>query len=230
MVIMEALNTAGANMGVWANHMAAENMSPSAAWMEYARETKADTQEVFDALDLPTYKRILTTKQSFRPEQIEAFRFDAFWLQIFGSEEKTTKLNLTRDELLQEVGDPSIDETTGILVSEFLENKYGGNMVVSDNGQIVIEFGKGTNSDYTARNVTPSHFAISEPGTGTMQYSFADIKLRELVWNNVIRPIRQGGEPLPGYFEFIVADNDEVIFVDARPTNPIYRLGHEIVL
>ena len=195
----------------------------------YMRETKGDVEDTFKALNLPAYRRSIQPLQEFlhHPEEaLNSMRTDSCWYQIINSTGRHTYLDIPVKTILNHIKEKS-ENIAGatIVVSEYLPNVYGGNIVVSQSGQLYAEFGEGTNADYTAGNSVPTHFVSSKFGTDVCEYSFDDPKLRSALWQ-AISAVRSDGEYQPGYYEFVIADDDgrlRPIFTDARLNNPIYQ-------
>lgn len=201
----------------------------SSDFIENAMETRHDTKEKFDSLDLPTYTRHILTVSNFldNPQGfLSDLKTPTTWFQIITPKGKHTEHDIGLDKLVNKVSVYGGYPESPLLISEYLPNIYGGNIVVTKAGNIIAEFGEGTNTDYTSRNKTPTHHAVSTPGTKVMRYNFSDPSLRSVIYQ-AIRPIKRGGEPLPGYYEFIIGDDRGTmrpIFIDARTENPIYQL------
>lgn len=205
-------------------------------FIRHANETKADTQDVFDALGLPTYRRIIRPLDTFdaaTEEGLANFTTPNVWFQIIRPESKDAQLDIPINALnvaIEPYRDTASNGTL-ILVSEYLDNRYGGNIVITPEGQLIAEFGAGTNTDYTAGNATLGHFISSAHGTQTLRYSFDDPQLRQTMYD-AIRPLRRGGEVQPGYYEFILGDDNgklRPIYTDARLDNPIYQMPEQVI-
>ena len=119
-----------------------------------------------------------------------------------------------------------------ILISEYLDNKYGGQMVVGKDGAVSVFFGEGTEQDYSTGSKTPTYTAHAG-FTGALHYSFDDEKLRTVTQKIVSATEtadsdgRFGIGHHPGYYEFAIGENEDgtlrPIFLDYRSSD-FYKL------
>ena len=205
-------------------------------------KTKADYTENFAELALPTYKRYIEPLASFLHEQSprhEGMNTPTFWFQLipkFAGGEKLTRLDVAdidiHDTVQELIAKNNIDlDKYDILVSEFLTNKYGGQMVVGDGGEVAVYMGEGTEAEYSTAEKSPQYIADNMRSTGTFHYSFEDPELRLAVQNLIQAAAIQADNGrfennyVPGYYEFaLCGDELRPIFLDYRPDQlHIYR-------
>ncbi len=193
------------------------------------KKTKADYSEAFAAANLPTYTRYITSLESFLHEdavRAEGMDTPTLWFQLIpkvSGAEKITRLDVADIDVKRQVKDLLAEKQLtasdyDILVSEFLTNKYGGQVTIDPDGGVQIYFGEGAEADYTTGEKPPQYMA-NNAGTGVFHYSFSDPKLRTAV-QRVVKAAE-----LPGYYEFaICGDALQPIFLDYRPDNlDVYR-------
>ncbi|HMQ96326.1 MAG TPA: hypothetical protein PKD19_03855 [Candidatus Saccharibacteria bacterium] len=202
-------------------------------------KTKADYVEQFSALQLPTYVRTIEPLESSLQEGVnaEGITTERCWFQLMPNnphDTKVTVLDVAKDDALNSVI-ASINQHDinpvdyQLLVSEFLENRYGGQMVVSEMGMVSIYFGEGNEADYSTGNKVPQYTADNNRPTNTFHYSFEDTELRRSVQKLVEAITLKGGDSMrpgyhPGYYEFaLCGDELKPIFLDYRPSD-IYQL------
>ncbi len=197
----------------------------------HALETRNDLPYSLASLRLPCYRNCFMPLGSFLETPIDdtlaRINSDRYWLQFLPSnpiDPRITHHDIPRSELddfIRANLPNSIGQYT-LHLSEFADNICGGNIVVDPSGAVLAEFSEGMQTKVSADNLNPDFTAISLPGNSGMHYSFQDEKLRRHIWN-LVRHVRE----LPGYYEFTVLKEktaERPIFIDARLTNPIYRL------
>lgn len=112
-------------------------------------------------------------------------------------------------------------EEYSVLLSDYYENAFGGQVVITERGTLLVEFGKGPQGDFAAGEKTPDYTATNNQYTGGVKYSFEDPELRKAIWNMlelIYRPREK--PPTPGYYEFALYANTNGklshVFFDAR--------------
>jgi hypothetical protein len=157
------------------------------------------------------------------------------WFQILPTDgDQNVKLTVVEDGLTHEdaklrilghVAAKQAQDRTEIFLSEFLQNHYGGNITVNNNGELYAEFGEGVQIQYSAGEKTPSHYVTKKMGE-IVHYSFDDTRLRTAIWNTIRSIPHADGEFYPGYYEFALAgDQLRPIFFDYRSI-PVFQLGN----
>ena len=153
------------------------------------------------------------------------------------------QIDLSRDEVLPFIQEhvsasQSCDYT--MVLFEFYENQYSGNIVIDDNGGLVVEMVKGSHAPLVSGEKTPEFFIRRDKFTGSLSYSFEDETLRKAVWNMLLAIPHYSDEFstgdtdryarfTPGYYEFVLIRRGdarplEAVFLDYRG-NRAYQLS-----
>ncbi|MFZ1249762.1 MAG: hypothetical protein WAQ24_05595 [Candidatus Saccharimonadales bacterium] len=107
-----------------------------------------------------------------------------------------------------------------VLLSDYFENEYGGQFVITPSGQLFVEFGKGFQGNYAAGHSVPTHTVKSDPFSRILTHSYEDVELREAIWKTVRGVYGNGRNPVAGYYEFALyrtpTGSLAPIFFDAR--------------
>lgn len=225
----------------WAKAIRA--VDPHSSLISPLEMTKADYAEVFDSLNLPTYSRHITTLSDFLETQDVRHgnqKTEKLWIQLMPnvpSRPKITELDIEEDKIVEKVQDLIEQHDLNpleydILISEFMKNEYGGQMIVSPNGEdVAVFFGEGAEQDFSSGSKTPEYMARTTL-TGVIRYSFEDSTLRETIWSLIKAtscPSDDGRFDRrfhPGYYEFALCEDNgklKPIFLDYRPDD-IYQL------
>lgn len=211
-------------------------MSDSPGLGKLAKElskTKADYIQEFEALHLPTYTRYIEPLGKFLTRETvrdEGMNTPTLWFQLIPTsvdKQKYTVLDVNDEQIRSEV-ERLIDEHEvgqyDILISEFLPNKYGGQMVVDEEGRVEVYFGEGKEADYSTGEKTPEFHVSNADPTGRFKYSFEDVGLREAAWRLIAATTSHSDNGRfkkayhPGYYEFALCGDDlRPIFLDYRP-------------
>ena len=211
-------------MATWERHISSDLYPDLKMW---AAETKQQVIETPESLGLPCYKQLHVPLGLFleNPDQFTSeLSSQKYWFQLTSVSQQTkiTVVDVHSDELQDAVA--SVDTTrpddTSLLLSEYADNLFGGNIVVGEKGRIIAEFSEGLQGKVASQEVIPDFTTTSRPGTNTLSYSFEDNRLRSAIWS-LVQPIRY----LPGYYEFTILDGWRPIFLDARLRNPIYQIA-----
>ena len=206
----------------WARVLA--RYSAATAAMSELTKTKADYQQQFDAMELPSYKRYIEPLSLFIQHRLtgdenhmdtairdEQLQTPSLWYQLIPfreSENRVTMLDVSSTELAVDIqkrlAKDEIDAGKyAILVSEFLPNAYGGQIVIDDDGGTAVYFGEGLEEKYSSGEQTPKFSADNKRATRTFHYSFDDPVLRQIIYSAV-----QATHGVPGYYEFAVGRDD----------------------
>jgi len=122
-------------------------------------------------------------------------------------------------------------------VYEYHQNLYGGSIIVNSNGHVLMEFGEGSNQEFTRVSSVPNFAADRNIFTGVFHYNYDDVELREMAWRTM-QYIPHVGEGMgveftPGYYEIAVyrdrKNTLQPIFLDYKD-NPVYQLRDEQTL
>ncbi len=171
-----------------------------------------------DRFDLPRYKRLSLPLTDFlkTPESyIKSLESSDLYVSLNPHNKK-----LPRQRRVMAVADvvPFIAEHAGsnpdqfdILFLQYFDNLYGGNIVVSADNYMIIEFRKGYQGPIANGSETPQFRAARDIFTGHFSYSFEDRDLREMIYRTVQtiphQPEKEGIIYLPGYYEFVIVRN-----------------------
>jgi RimJ/RimL family protein N-acetyltransferase len=196
--------------------------------------------ENLEKLDLPRYMRKTLPLVEFitnTDSVLLDMQCDRFYISLVPKDEGLRRFGtsgLDDAQIMDYVNrnvDPSSIESYEIVVQQYFENLYGGNIVVNPNGQIYIEFVKGKQGPVAKGKVKPDFFVTSDPFTNSMRYSFEDPKLRGTIYQT-LRAIPSYGNGrdvkyTPGYYEFvIIRENEESpprpIFIDYKDESAFY--------
>lgn len=95
-------------------------------------------------------------------------------------------------------------------MTESHEQRFGGNILVDEDGRAVVEFRRGNQGPISAGSVIPEYRAWQDPFTGTWKYSFEDTTLRQQVQDMMRHLPHDGTEYLSGLYEFhLISENDD---------------------
>jgi hypothetical protein len=148
------------------------------------------------------------------------------------------------EEFIEEKVDPEKIADFTIILKRFYENKYGGNIVIGENGRVRIELVGGNHLGVVEGNVPLEAFSESDPYSGILKhYEYSDGKIVDLSNDRlrqiIIRALHyipcilkdHEGESLekryhPSYYEFIVTPDSQIFFIDYRD-RPIYQLKQD---
>lgn len=219
--------------------MIVEANNPMAAWERgipagvypelkmWASETKQDVPETPESLGLPHYRQLRLPVGVFlssSDQVIAELSCEKYWFQLTPEppHKKVTVVDVLSNELRNTVESQSqsYSRKTSLLISEYANNLFGGNIVIGSMGRVVAEFAEGLQSKVASQEIIPEFTVSSSPGTNSLTYSFDDPRLRRAMWQ-LIRDIRK----LPGYYEFTILEGWRPIFLDTRLRNPIYRIA-----
>jgi|SRR3989344_2247830 len=93
-------------------------------------------------------------------------------------------------------------------------------VIISRKKDLIIEVAKGNLDELCHGRINPQSRGYLSELICSMNYSTKDTKERELMWN-ALRHIRDSGEFMKGYFEFVATEKGKVTFVDYK-TNSAY--------
>lgn len=201
-----------------------------------------------EKLRLPHYKQETIALAAFLhdpQEYLERIGSQKFYVNLLprkGQLIRYRQIDLSQEEVVpfvQEHVPASQVEHYLIVLSEFYENQYSGNIVISPGGEIVVEMVKGSHAPLVSGAKTPEFFVHRDEFTGSLSYSFEDEALRKAVWNALltIPPFNEDAPSekidrrtrfTPGYYEFVLIKRGQteplkVIFIDYRG-NSAYQL------
>lgn len=100
-----------------------------------------------------------------------------------------------------------------VLGLEFLENIYGGSIVVNPDGRILVEFRRGQQGPVASGDETPEFSVKRDIFNLSFKYSFEDPALRQEIYNTILKIPHEGeGRDMkftPGYYKFALVREDE---------------------
>lgn len=250
-------------------HMASEKSRTGTTINEWARAIGKKDQKLAQQLDedrltgframeqlhLPHFKQETIALAAFLrdPQKyLEKIGSQKFYVNLPPQKGQLTRyrqIDLSQEEVVpfvQEHVSASQVENYLIVLSEFYENQYSGNSVISPDGEIVIEMVKGSHAPLVSGAKTPEFFVRRDRFTGNFSYSFEDQSLRKAVWNMLltiphdnedatVASIDRYTRFIPGYYEFALikgehAESLKAMFIDYR-SNRAYQLpGNSIAL
>ncbi|MCC7160592.1 hypothetical protein IT399_02650 [Candidatus Nomurabacteria bacterium] len=108
-----------------------------------------------------------------------------------------------------------------VLAVEFLENIYGGSIVINPDGKILVEFRRGQQGPIASGTETPEFSVSRNIFNSSFKYSFEDPILRQEIYKTILKIPHEGeGRDMkftPGYYEFaLVRENKQV------PMHPLF--------
>ena len=221
----------------WAEAAKRQNVSLGIAqFITEASKPRQNTLLEFQAMRLPGYRhQIKLPSSEFAADPDAAFASiptEKCWFQVLPtSNDEGIKLTVvgngkTHEEaktiILEHISSKNAFDKSEVFLSEFMDNIYGGSIVVNSLGELYAEFGEGTQIDYSAGERKPTHFANKSLGR-CVQYSFDDVRLRTATWNAIESIPHSDSEFFPGYYEFaLVGENLRPLFLDYR-SSPVFQ-------
>jgi len=230
--------TAG-NINDWAN--ALEKDSPKLS--KNLGEDRNIGIENLEKLGLPRYKNNKLSLIEFleNPQSgIKNLGTTHFTVGINPHDPKLARynnFNITLEQTINFIKEKVAEEQRenyDIIIGQYFNNLYGGNIIVAGNQRDVLaEFKKGSQTDIARGKVDTKKEelfrVVSKPGTDTFHYSFTDeklIKLFEEAMLSIPHWREEGLNFSPGYYEVIFAKDDngeeKVLFIDCR-IDPAFR-------
>ena len=187
-----------------------------------------DPQQDFERLyssGLPVYDRFVIYGADYHAKKDEFLSFcqkyPLLWIRIYDSISKVrkySKFGITGKEALDYVN--QIDSEISpfeLQVYECHENKYGGNVLTNAEGTC-IELIDGP-QDIVGKSLKPFYHAnIGQTGRLEFVESNAPDDIKRTAWKVLAHLKLSRSEFLPGYFEFIVSEADNVYFLDYKTT------------
>jgi hypothetical protein len=244
----------GAHLDILAEdhqHMSVEKSKVGTTINDWARSVRKGNPHLADQLDedrlvgfraieglgLPRFRQetmILSEFLHNSQEYLDRIGSQKFYVNLPPRKEGLTRyrqIDLSRDEVLpfiQEHVPASRSCDYMIVLFEFYENQYGGNIVIDDNGGLVVEMVKGSHAPLVSGEKTPEFFIRRDEFTGSLSYSFEDETLRKAVWSMLLAIPHYNNEIstgdtdryvrfTPGYYEFVLIRRG-----DARPLEAVF--------
>lgn len=213
---------------------------------EVANQLNEDRNVSFDnlkKLDLPRYFSVKLDYLDFleEPERfVENHQSKTYYVAMLpkvkeSGMERHSRVDVALEDIEKFVHQricPTLHRDYDIVVNEFWENLYGGNIIVNEDGKLVIEFKKGLQMPIAKETKKPDYIVWRDEFTNSFKYSFDNFELKEVVYRT-INSIPHSGEGrdvkyTPGYYEFTLVKKSETsllepIFFDCR-LNSAYEL------
>jgi len=231
-----------ANINDWARAIR-ERYPQLAELSQSLDEDKLEGIRGIEELDLPRFKRIETTLSDFLDLSGEYFKevgSKKFYISLLPRKkdmERFGKADLTNEEALEYIRkniNPEDFENYNVVLQQYFDNLYGGNIVVGpERKNFLVEFKKGMMSGIASGYKTPE-YTIERNAVGVFQYSFEDPEMRKIMHDAVMEMphsgMGSGANFTEGYYEFAVVKDDDglirPIFTDYRK-NPRYQPAWE---
>lgn len=186
--------------------------------------------EGLDRLNLPRYERTTLPLPAFLDDPASTcgqLGTDEFYFTVQPTREglpRFSKAGFTCEQVADYAREKVAEADRGaydITVQQFLENLYGGNIIINPDGRVYTEFRTGKQGPVSKGNAPIEFTAKRSPYTGLFKYSFEDEELRRAVYATV-QTIPHTGEGRevqyhPGYYEFVLVRRK-----DDTPMTPIF--------
>lgn len=214
------------NFDRWAG--ALEETDPATA--QLLRVNKPEVTATLDSLQLPRcglYELKASEAQQLAdiPECITSEYVVWHMLPSNPSDERVVRLKVPREDALRRLR----EDVTGlgerankysILLSDYFENEYGGNIEVTADGNVLVAFGEGFQGDYAAGEKPEQYQVVNDIYTKNLIYPFENEELRAAIWDTVSSVWKSPETSAPGYYEFTLYRNGygalRPVFFDAR--------------
>lgn len=189
-------------------------------------EPKAEWLNNLWLLSLPQYRKVEIRLADFLDDYS---CLDSLWTEFFyiilsplnpGLNRRFSKSWINREQIVAFINDNiSADNIWeySIIINQFYPNKYWWSIIINDDW-IIIEFTSWKQSLVSWWKLSKDSLfhARKTPFEVSFRYSFEDKKLRRII-NRTLKHIPHDWDKyLNWYYEFIVWENWEIIFIDAR--------------
>ena len=189
-------------------------------------------RENLKKLNLPRYNAVQILLEEFLVDPSKYFKkigSDKFYFCLESNDKMSCRYSacdLGEEGILEYIKTHVLDDQRNkykITLQEFLNNEYGGTIVINDDGCIYIEFVQGFQGQIAHGRACPEFLCSVDALTGLMRYNFDDPYLRKVIYDTLMR-IPHSGEGrgkafLPGYYEFSLVKDSQghlrPIFIDA---------------
>lgn len=229
-----------ANINDWAK--ALREKYPQLA--ETLDEDKGEGIRGIEELNLPRYKKITTTLEDFEghtDEYLGEIGSQRFYISLTPREkglERFGKANLDKQGVLDYISENISPDSKGkynIVLQQYFDNIYGGNIVIGEEkNQFIAEMKEGMMSGIASGYKTPE-ITITRDSDGVFRYGdIEDETVRKMIYKTFLSiPYQDSGNYkkfTPGYYELAIVKDDEgivrPIFTDYRK-NPAYQVNWE---
>jgi hypothetical protein len=153
--------------------------------------------------DLPRYKKIIFPLSEFKdafPKAFDEFQAQSalYFPQLINQKtgERSYVLNKTKDETRQYILDFLINKSKKIedytlVLSEFWTNDYGGNVIISETGQVMVEIQQGEHTPLTTSQGNISMKANTNQFTGRLEFTTIDTTIDAKLADQLQKTIRR---------------------------------------
>lgn len=138
--------------------------------------------------------------------------------------EKGISANSAIEFVRENVSEDNI-ENYDIILQQYFENKYGGNIQIGfEPNQVLVEFKRGHQGEIAKGIATPEFIVRKDINTGVFKYTFDDEQLKKVIYKTIMsiphETIWDGNandaygrnidiKLRPGYYEFFLIKRDE---------------------
>ena len=213
------------NMSIWIREARKQGIDLSAMYQD-----KLKIYDVLEILGLPTPKRYtLDPKEIENPWVEEIFRNNTYFCRLIPNDKEKTrpyKMRVTTKEELKIFYEEQRGEYTIMLVEKG-EVRYSGVIIAIEDGEEqrgVVELVKGDGEDLAHGKKTPLH-GKWEARRKIKYINQIPKKEEEQIIEQAIRAIGYPKAPFPGYYEFEVWKENQIIFRNYQsPQTPYGKL------
>ncbi len=173
------------------------------AWAEKLKDDYPDLAQQFfrprqegslavEAMGLPKYKREIASADAFLHDSdavLSALETERYFVFLQPKEGKPSRrLCVTKEETIafvQKTIPEGEQQDWQVMISEFKEPVYGGNIHVDKAGVAHADLRVGNQGPISAGTATPDYRAWQDPLTSLWKYSFDDPTVRQLIQQTV---------------------------------------------
>jgi hypothetical protein len=230
------------NINAWADKL--RSIDPILA--DQIDEPRSLGLENLEKNDLPRYKNIQMPLADFisNPEKYcNNLKTSLFWAILQPTDPTKPRYSIaigkSKEEIMSYIAkniNKKDENNYEIILSEYLENSYGGNMIVNGDGKLVIELVSGRENHLDKGKQIPEFIVERDPFTNSFKYSFEDVELRSAIQEMLQSIVEEGNgrekKFKPGYYEIVFAreNKDSKLipkFIDYKD-NPAYELKQQV--
>ncbi|MGI5826245.1 MAG: hypothetical protein ACOX50_02430 [Patescibacteria group bacterium] len=197
--------------------------------------------KALETLQLPRYYQVKISLPEFlkTPDYyLEMIKTEKYYINLppnFLGLDRFYKIGLLRDEVLTFVKESIPLEKANnyqILVSEYFDNLFAGNIIITKDQDFLLELVEGDHGLIVFGKKKPDFIITRNPYTGFFKCSFADPRLKNVLRRTILSiPHWQEENKLyfnPGYYEFVIHLNEENSLLEPKfldyVSNPIYTV------
>lgn len=226
----------GGSINDWANSLEEVGLQELAERLSEGEEVKMAGLKKLEELALPHLKRETIKLSSFlvNPKKyFEHLNSQKFYVNLVGgisAKVRMRSINLTRSQVLQFISDnvkKLETEYFTLILSEYYNNIYGGNIVVNFAGSYLLELAKGTHSELVTGEKKPCLLAEGDnvrnicitTNVKGLEKVDNETEIKDAVIKTLacIPTVDVKGKLFPGYYEFVL-----VVKTDGASLSPIF--------